>query len=237
MRALTALFIALFLTSASTEAQVPVNMELVLAVDSSLSVDEQEFQLQMKGMADTFRDPEVISLIEAQSGGVAVTLFQWSAQTNPRFAIPWQHLRTEASVRAFADMIERLPRDPVLGYTALGRAMRHAIELIASNRFAGERRKIDMSGDGRNNADIPPKTARDMARARDITINGLPILNETEKLDQYFREHVISGPGAFIEPARDYTDYARAFRRKLIRELTIYSSGKSHPIRRAEALP
>ena len=204
-------------------AQTPVAIELVLAVDTSLSVDDTEYDLQMTGIANAFRSPEVGDLIQAQDG-VAVALFQWSTTIDPRFVIPWHLLRGPASVAAFADRVARARRDPHRGFTAIGRAIDFAVRLIAANDFDGRRLKIDVSGDGRNNTGPVPAASWPGTGARGIGINGLPILIDTYNLDAYFRTKVIHGPGAFIETATDYRDFARAFRRKLRRELSPLTS-------------
>lgn len=200
-------------------AQTPVAIELVLAVDTSRSVDDIEFALQMKGIAWAFRTPEIIALIGRRQG-VAVTLIQWSSEVDPRFVIPWHILRGPGTVLAFADQVERAAREPSRGFTAMGRAIDFAIDLIANNPLAGRELKIDVSADGRNNTGPPPTAAWQRARALGITINGLSILIETFNLDAYFREKVITGPGAFVEIAADYHGFARVFQRKLRRELT-----------------
>ncbi len=220
LTAATAVCAALLLSLAwPARAEAPVSIELVLAVDTSLSVDEVEYDLQMTGIADAFRTPEIIDLI-GQWGGVAVTLFQWSGQVDRRYLIPWHLLHDPASVLAFAAKVERAEREPSRGFTAMGTALRFAIRQIAGNGFAGRELKIDISGDGRNNSGPLPSGPRQLASALGITINGLPILVDTYALDRYFQAKVIAGPGAFIEIATDYQDFARAFLRKLRRELT-----------------
>ena len=214
--------------SDAARAQTPVAIELVLAVDTSLSVDDDEFALQMQGIARAFRTPEIIALI-GQRRGVAVTLFQWSSEVDPRFVIPWRLLHEPASVLAFADQVEQAAREPSRGFTAMGRAIDFAIELIANNPVAGQELKIDVSADGRNNTGPLPTAARKRASALGIAINGLPILVDTYSLDTYFREKVIAGPGAFVEIATDYDDFARVFLRKLRRELTSFVSRTGPP--------
>jgi hypothetical protein len=204
-------------------AQIPVSIELVLAVDTSLSVDDDEYDLQMTGIARAFRDPEIIALIQQQSG-IAVTLFQWSSEIDVRYMIPWHLLHGPASVLAFAEKVERAPRDPVRGFTAIGGAIDFGVRLIAGNDLAGLRSKIDISGDGRSNIGELPFVSWRGADARGIAINGLPILIDTYNLDTYYREKVIHGPGAFIEIATDYRDFAEAFLRKLRREITPVTS-------------
>ena len=209
------------------QAQMPVAIELVLAVDTSLSVDDREFALQMNGIAWAFRRPEIIELI-GQREGVAVTLIQWSNEVDPRFAIPWQILHERATVLAFADEVERAAREPTHGFTAMGRAIDFAIEQIAGNRWAGRELKIDISADGRNNSGPLPADAWRRANTLGIAVNGLPILTDTYNLDTYFREKVITGPGAFVEIAADYDDFAQVFLRKLRRELNPVVSRRDH---------
>lgn len=211
----------------AAQAQSPVSIELVLAVDTSLSVDDAEFALQMRGIAWAFRTPEIIALI-GQRDGVAVTLFQWSSEADPSFVIPWRLLRGPATVLAFAGQVERMAREPNRRFTAMGRAIDVAIDMIAGNAWVGRELKIDIAADGRSNTGPVPADAWPRANALGIAINGLPILVDTYNLDSYFREKVIAGPGAFVETATDYNDFARAFLRKLRRELTPVVSRNGH---------
>ncbi len=199
-------------------AEIPVSIELVLAVDVSRSVDDVEYDLQMTGIARAFRHPEIIDLI-GQQNGVAVTLFQWDEEADQRHMIPWHLLRGPATVLSFAAKVQALERSPVRKFTGIGRAMEFGVRLITENGFAGRRLKIDISGDGRDNIGSLPSASRQRARSLGIAINGLPILIDTYNLDRYYRDRVISGPDAFLEIARDYSDFARAFLRKLRREI------------------
>lgn len=209
-------------------AQTPVSLELVLAIDTSESVDGFEFNLLRKGITTAFRSPEVIELIELQDG-VAVAIFQWSSRIDRRFMTPWRLLRTEADCLSFATLVEGTARDPHRGFTAIGEALDFGLRALAENSFQGRQSKIDLSGDGRNNSGRDPAVARRAAKRLGIQINGLPIITTTYEgtpdLDTYFLEEVIQGPGAFVEIADDYDDFARAFRRKLIREITPAISG------------
>ncbi len=204
-------------------AQAPVSIELVFAVDTSMSIDGFEYDLLMKGIANAFRTPEIVTLI-GQQNGVAVALFQWSSEVNEQYMIPWHLLKDPASVSAFAAKVEKAERDPNRVFTGIGEAIDFGVRSIAENAFEGRRLKIDVSGDGRNNIGVPPSIPRQAANALGIVINGLPILTYTAAdsydLDTYYREKVIHGPGAFVEIADEYDDFARAFLRKLRRELT-----------------
>ena len=222
-----------FLPIENARAKTPVSIELVFAVDTSMSIDGFEYQLVMRGIAGAFRKPEVVNLIEQQNG-VAVTLFQWSSEVDQQYVIPWQVLNDSASVLAFASKVELAKRDPNRMFTGIGEAIDFGVRLIDENSFEGRQLKIDVSGDGRSNIGIPPATPRKMAHALGIVINGLPILTYTNAgsfdLENYYREEIIQGPGAFIETADDYEDFARAFLRKLLREINpLVSQDNSEP--------
>ena len=214
----------------SAQAETPVSIELVFAVDTSYSVDVFEFNLQMAGIADAFRNPEIIDLI-GQQDGVAVTLFQWSSgEIDTRYMIPWHLLSDPATVLSFAAKVARVERSPTRLFTGIGRAIEFGVRLIDENAFAGRQLKIDISGDGIDNIGSWRLKSRQQARALGIVINGLPILNVTNvtvDLDKYYRDEVISGPGAFVEIANDFDDFGRAFLRKLRREITPSISHKN----------
>jgi len=212
--------LALLLLAAPADAGQRVSIELVLAVDVSLSVNDIEYALQMKGMAAAFRDRDVIDLIRQHKHGVAVTMTQWSGTYDADQPIPWQLLTDETSSLAFSEMIDAAPRRALSNFTALGHAIRFASHLIDSNAFEGDERKIDISGDGRNNTGPEPSLVRDEAAARGITINGLAITNNDPWLAGYYSANVIGGPAAFVIQATDFEAFAEAFRRKLKRELS-----------------
>jgi hypothetical protein len=200
-------------------AQTAVDLELLLAVDASGSVDEGEFDLQRRGLADAFRDPDVASALAAYApAGVAVSLMQWSGRSQQVVVIDWMRLGDPAAVEAFAAAVGAAGRQ-ILGETAIADALSFAIDQLQRNRFAGARRVIDLSGDGATNAGSDPNPVRDAAIALGITINGLAIVNEAPALDLYYAEHVVGGPGAFTIVAKDYQDFADAIRRKLLREI------------------
>ena len=200
-------------------AQTAIELELVLAVDASSSVDRQEFDLQMQGLARAFRDPQVLAALRAVNG-VAVTLMQWSSTSRQAVAVPWTLLRADADAGEFATAIARAPRQVRSGGTSIAAALDAAYAEIAGNAYQGRRQVIDLSGDGRANMGARPSRARDRIAAAGVTINGLAILNEEPALDRYYADYVIAGPRAFLMTAVDYQSFAQAIRRKLIREIT-----------------
>lgn len=200
------------------QAQTPVSIELVLAVDTSLSVNDIEFRLQMRGIASALRSPDVIDLIMSYNG-VAITLIQWAGWTNKENWLPWRRLKSRQSIEALARDIESIKRDRVGNLTGIGTAIEAGLFALANNQFIGSQMKIDVSGDGISNIGTEPSVARLRATAAGVTINGLAIILNDSTLDAYYAEHVITGPGAFVIKADDHGDFARAMRLKLLREL------------------
>ncbi len=205
--------------SPATAKDRPVDLELVLAVDASASVSEEEFDLQVRGLAEAFRHRSVAQAIRAAGDlGLAVTLIQWANYRQYAVSVDWTLLHDPASAHQFAKQIDAVKRS-VAGSTAIGGAIEIAILRLDGNRFEGRRKVVDVSGDGRNNHGSAAWRARDLAAAHGITVNGLTILNEDPTLDRYYRSDVIGGTGAFVMTANDYRAYRLAILSKLIREI------------------
>lgn len=217
---LAACLLAFGLAAGPLRAQ-PVALELVLAVDASSSVDYSEFDLQARGLAQAFRHPEVHAALQALGQpGIVVSVLQWAGANRQKVAVPWRRIATPAMAESVADEILRMPRYVVRGGTAIGGALEVATQMIRSSGFSGTRKVIDVSGDGRSNMGVPPGYLRDRAIQAGITINGLAILNEEVGVDRYYLDNVIGGDGAFLMTATDYSDFARAIRQKLVREIS-----------------
>ena len=218
-RLLSLLACAWLATAGAAAADEVVSLELLLAVDASGSVDNDEFALQSRGLAMAFRDPLLHAAIEGHGGaGIAVAVMQWSSPGHQLVAVDWTEVRDAASAAAFAERIEAAGR-LLHGETAVAHALRVAAGLFADNGFRGRRRVIDLSGDGPDNFGGRTRHWRDRAVAAGITVNALAITNEYPELDLYYRTEVIGGPGAFVATATDYGDFAAAIRSKLWREI------------------
>lgn len=204
----------------AARAQVSVDLALVLALDSSASVDDREFGLQRGGLANAFRNPEVVEAIAAGTlGRIAVAVMEWAGTDQQVLDIPWTLVQDATSARMMADRINELARGIPTGATSIAGALSFGNELLRTAPVLADRKVIDMSSDGRNNQGQKVETVRSAVVAHGVTINGLVILNEHPTLNYYFEDRVIGGPAAFVEVANDYYDYARAIRRKLIREI------------------
>ncbi len=214
-------FALLVSAAPAAAAAEPVELELVLAVDSSSSVSWEEFQLQMTGLAAAWRHPAVAGAIRSLGGaGIAVAVLQWSGVDRQVFVVDWTRVRTPADAAALADRIDATGRLVLGGGTALGTALEISAEAIRTNRFEGRRRVVDLSGDGPANRGPHPAEVRDRLVGRGIVVNGLAIRNEHPALDRYYRDSVVGGPGAFVMDARDYEAFPAAILQKLVREIS-----------------
>ncbi|MCP4185020.1 MAG: DUF1194 domain-containing protein [Hyphomicrobiales bacterium] len=200
----------------TAKQKISVDLALILAVDCSHSVSNQEFELQMKGLAKAFSDPEIISTISNMS--VAIMLVQWSGSDNQVISVPWTLIGSEISTYRLSQEIAQAPRR-ALGKTSIAAVIDFAIVQFTGTVFQSNRQVIDISADGVNNDGTGTKSARQRAKAAGITINGLTILNDVSNLDSYFRQFITTGPGNFVIRANNYDDYGAAIKHKLLREL------------------
>jgi len=194
------------------------DIALVLAMDVSGSVDAWEYQLQTEGLAFALRDPEVAeALVRART---AVSVVQWSGMGQQTLSIPWTRIEEPAQVTRLAGRIGALARAHAGGNTAVGEALDFAADMFGPQVRDCARWVIDLSGDGDENEGFTVGQARRAAMRRGITINGLAIegLGTAQAISNFYRAWVIT-PGGFVETAQGHADFARAMRRKLLREL------------------
>ncbi len=211
---------ALFVAPVARAQQMAVDVELVLGIDCSYSVNSDEFDLQMRGLAQAFESTTVQQAIQGSTRGViAVTVVQWSDGSSQEIAVPWTLVYDADSARQFAQAIRSTPRLTAIGSTSISAMVEIGVALFNANQFAGDRRVIDISADGFNNTGPPMSLLRLFAEKNQVTINGLAIIDDRPELESYFQYRVITGPGAFVITANGYADYGDAIRRKLLREI------------------
>lgn len=223
LRGLVAALLVVGALGSPARAQEKVDLLLVLAVDSSGSVNTQEFALQFQGYIEAFRNPQVIeALSNGEHGSIAVCLFIWAGDRRDgvRLIADWHLVNGPESAKAFTDAFLRTPRFMLRDGTSLSNAIAYAIELIEKAPFTAERKVIDVSGDGTNNVGFAPTIARDDAVEKGITINGLAILTDYPDLDAYYGENVVGGPGAFVISAKNFDAFSAAILSKLVREIS-----------------
>src|SRR5215510_12435687 len=200
--------------------QTAVDLRLVLAVDASGSVDQVRFELQKRGYVAAFRHARVLQAIRSgPNRAIGVTMVQWTGPMLQVQVVGWTLVADEETAAAFADAIERTPRQLFGGGTSISGAIDYSAMLFPNSPFRASRRVIDVSGDGSNNRGRPVTLARDEAVASGIGINGLPILALEPDLDRYYYDSVIGGPGAFVIAAQSYETFADAILKKLIIEI------------------
>ncbi len=219
-RAIRAAWLAAVLLCPGTAAAEPaVELDLVLAIDGSTSIDNGLFDFQLEGHAAAFRDPRVVEAITGGGGRIGVTLVQWSDPGTLRTLVPWTRVADRGGADRFAAAIDAVPRSPLQGSTGIGGALLAAADLFRSSGHSPRRRVIDIVGNGYSNIGILPETARERVVAQGITINGLVILDEVPWLADYFADRVIGGPGAFVAVADSPQSFGRAILDKLVHEI------------------
>ncbi len=217
----------LALCSSAPAAQQQVDVKLVLAVDVSPSIDEDEYAVEREGTAAAFADPQVIQAIQNGSlGRIAVALVHFSSQQFNRVIVNWTIIRDRASALSFATAVRNAPRTPGRRTSISSALELSSLLLEASEKdITATRRVIDVTGDGPNNFGDAMTEAHDKTIAQGIVVNGLPVMDDMANgyfadLDQYYAGCVTGGRGAFVVVVKSYRDYAAAMRRKLILEIS-----------------
>ena len=240
-RHINALSLALIVALASfavpldrVAAEQPVDLELVLAVDISRSMDLEEAALVRQGFVDALRHPDVVEAIErGPLGRIAVTYVEWGGDRYQRTRVDWTEISDAKSAETFAEAVNSTTVH-LVDWTSISGAIAYGAQAFEDNGYEGARRIVDVSGDGPNNKGSRVNHARDRAVSAGIVINGLPIINDRPQaygyppfpdLDLYYEDCVIGGPGAFMVVAEGFTDFARAVLRKLVTEI----AGRSPP--------
>jgi Protein of unknown function (DUF1194) len=216
---------------AASSAAEQVDLLLVLAADVSRSIDSEKFQLQRDGYAAAITDPRVLEAIKSgRAGRIGVSFVEWSGLSSQRVVIDWATISDAESAKNFADRLLEAPRS-FADRTSISSAIEFAMAHLARAPFESARHTIDVSGDGTNNSGGEVTQARDAAVAQGATINGLVILSETPLawnpdhtnpaggLENYYRNNVIGGPGAFVMAAEGFNSFGRAIVKKMIAEV------------------
>ena len=208
-------------------ADTEVDLELVLAVDVSRSMDFGELEVQRRGYVAAFRNPEIIDAISSGfTGSIAVIYLEWAGSFYQTVVVPWRIIAGPEDAEAFAAELDQAPILRERG-TSISGGLLFAARQFADNEVVGTRRTIDISGDGTNNTGAPVAPMRDQLVEQGITINGLPILIRpsqtgpfgTAELDIYYEDCVIGGPGSFMITVDSVERFEIAIRRKLVLEI------------------
>jgi hypothetical protein len=223
----TLLWLAPSTTILAKGGATEVDVELVLAVDISYSMDMEEQKLQRDGYIQALTSPEVLKAIRGGLiGKIAVTYFEWAGVNTQRVVVPWQIIDGPETADAF---VAKLNATPISRWsrTSVSGAILYGQELFENNGFDAARRVLDISGDGANNSGGPVPEARDRAVKSGIVINGLPIMIyngrrsvfDMDDLDDYYTDCVIGGPGSFMIAIKERDQFVAATRTKILREV------------------
>lgn len=201
-----------------------VDVELVLAVDTSRSMDYEEIRIQREGYVEALKHKEFIDAVKGGlTGRIAISYFEWAGYVVPDSVIDWQVIETEQDALDFADKLEARPIN-AQRRTSISSALAQGATMLVSSPYQGMRQVIDVSGDGPNNSGNPVTPARDKAVDAGFIINGLAIMLRPSEvpggLDKYYADCVIGGPGSFVLPVHKIEDFAVAVRRKLVTEIS-----------------
>jgi hypothetical protein len=211
----------------SAQAEESVDLELVLAVDISYSMDTEEQQIQRDGYAAALISKPVLDAIrEGMVGRIAVAYVEWAGADEQRTIVAWQTIDGPESAAEFAGKLQAAPLRRAYR-TSISGALRYSAGLFDGNGFDGQRRVIDVSGDGPNNQGMLVESVRDEVVSHGVVINGLPLnlkranyaMMDLGDLDSYYRDCVIGGPGAFVLPVRSVEQFPEAVRTKLVMEI------------------
>jgi Protein of unknown function (DUF1194) len=229
---LVSIFAGIALLPAAARADNNVDLLLVLAADVSRSIDNEKFQLQRNGYAAAIADPRVLDTIRSgHNGRIGLTFVEWSGVGAQHVVIDWSAIGDAASAKDFGDQLLELPRS-FAGRTSISGGIEFAMARLANAPFNCIRRTIDVSGDGTNNDGRDAAELRDQAVAKGVTINGLVILSDNPLpwnpehtnppggLDNYYRNNVIGGPGAFVMVAKNFNSFGQAIIAKMIAEVS-----------------
>jgi len=229
MRYLACLFVVLLAAlPASAQDKKDVDLSLALAIDISGSIDPDEAHLQRQGYVEAFRDPVIVrAILGGPNGRIAVAYYEWSDSYLQKLLIDWTLLDSEAAIAAFADRLADAPI-AIARRTSISGAMHYAVGLFDRSPFDSDRKVLDISGDGSNNEGPLVTDMRTEALKQRIAINGLPIMNgrpnpfgfpAEDDLDDYYLHCVTGGPRSFVEVAKNFEDFPRAVRKKLLQEV------------------
>ncbi|MCV3208847.1 DUF1194 domain-containing protein [Mesorhizobium sp. YC-39] len=213
--------------NSQANAAESVDIELVLAVDVSLSMSPDELEIQRHGYAAALTHDDVLRAIaDGAHGKIAVTYVEWAGTTWQHVIVPWTVIANRADAERVVEQLSARPPNSARR-TSISGVLEFSSDLFAESGFQGIKRVIDVSGDGPNNQGAPVNIIRDELVKQGITINGLPLMTrsgftsvyDVNDLDRYYTDCVIGGPGAFMIPVNDWTQFPEAIRRKLVLEL------------------
>lgn len=209
--------VAAAVLAAVAEPAAACRIAMTIGMDVSASIDDREHALQREGLASALLDPEVSAAFLADEDPIELQIYEWSGRARQTIIVSWTAIVDEGALEGVASVLRAMPRADREFPTALGQSLIWAGAAVGAMDCPES--LVNISGDGENNDGIHPQVAIREGGFDRTTVNGLVVGGNVDRLRRYFEEHVIHGPGAFVEAALDFEGFAEAMRRKLIREL------------------
>jgi len=221
----------------SGAAHAACRQALALGLDMSTSVDAVEYRLQLDGLASALQSDAVQEVLFAQPDApIRIAVYEWSGPPNQTLVLPWTELQTPADLADAVSTIRGHQRITAAPTTAIGAALLYGFALLDAQSDCWKR-TLDLSGDGETNTGPRPEDIPLDRTPSGATVNGLVIgsgnargddhrFADIKALSAYYRRNVVRGPGAFVEVALGFEDYAAAMERKLLRELASIAIGQ-----------
>jgi hypothetical protein len=206
---------------AQSSLETEVDLNLVVAIDVSESVNDIEWDQQKQGYIDAFLSEDVLgAVLSGPLQRIGVIVVQCAGTSQQVVGTDWMILEDMASAERLADLIAGMRRQYYFSKdTSIAGCLYFGLSALDASPYATMREVIDLSGDGEHDGHGLLPHAREMATQRQVIVNGIPILSDVEDLEQYYREFVITGAGSFTVVAEDYASFGQAIRRKFVLEI------------------
>ncbi|MBU0800440.1 MAG: DUF1194 domain-containing protein [Alphaproteobacteria bacterium] len=186
----------------ASQSDEDVGVLLVLAMDASGSMSNEEWRIQVEATAAALLSTQVRSTIRCKSGDASVAISVVDFSDQPNIRIPWVDLRPRSctgpdpefdhKLELLATEIARLERSSS-GSTHIGNMLQYTLQMYVNAPWKPtERRVLDVSGDGDNNGGVAMEPGRQALMDYGVTINGIAIVNDDPDLENTFRENLVS---------------------------------------------
>ncbi|MEZ5829867.1 MAG: DUF1194 domain-containing protein [Dongiaceae bacterium] len=229
---------ALFVGRVTFADDVWTDANIVTGLDFSGSIEAQEAEIQIDGIAMAIRSPEVVSAIaQGRYGRIGFMVYVWADGNFPVLS-SWQLISSPQEAIEASDEVSRRLRAILdsgvikkLGaLTDLSGAIDFGAAMLQGAPFATNHKIINIVGNGIDNVGESPHWARDRSVAQGITINGVT-LGHDRSIYEYFRQEVIGGPTAFALAANTPDTLVEVLARKFVNEIVLNAGPADQPLR------
>lgn len=214
--------------------QLETDLALAIAVDSSNSISQEDFEMQRHGFLAALDNKEFRRLLSRCEHGVTFSYFEWSGNhynEEVDLLINWTHVTAASLPKQIAKMENVLQAKPrkYLNQTDIQSALLFAGELMRALPFrvseTSVRKGIVLSTDGKQNVldrtypfsypirastdmlAIPLAASRDAIADQNIAIHSLAIDTNKGSLLEYLRQNAVTARYGFSTSIESFKDY------------------------------